>query len=176
MEEKQKEPMPVVAQPEPEKELYTWKAPSRLYKKRSREFYSTVAALVVLLSVILLFAKDILLIGVIISFGFVAYALASVKPDSVEHVLTNKGVRTMKKLYQWSWLGQYWWEEKWKQQVLHVRLPGQFPGELILLLGEGDKEQIDGVVTKYLIKQKPEPTWFDKAAKWLQEKVPLESD
>jgi hypothetical protein len=54
----QPEPMQVVTQPEPEKELYGWSAPSRPYKKRSREFYSTVAALVILLSVIFMFAKD----------------------------------------------------------------------------------------------------------------------
>jgi hypothetical protein len=45
-----------------------------------------------------------------------------------------------------------------------------------LLLGEGDKEVIEEIMSKYLIKQKPEATWFDKAAKWIQEKVPLESD
>ena len=71
----QKEPMPVVAQPEPEQSLYSWKAPARLYKKRSREFYSTVAALVILLSVILMFAKEFLLIGVILALGFDVLAL-----------------------------------------------------------------------------------------------------
>jgi hypothetical protein len=169
-------PMPVVTQPEPEKELYSWKAPSRPYKKRSREFYSTVGALVILLSVILMFAKEFLLIGVIVAFGFVAYALASVKPELITHLITNKGVRTLEKLHPWTWMGQFWWEEKWKQHVLHIRVPGQFPGELIMVLGEGEKERIDQIMSKYLIKQKPEPTWFDKAAKWLQEKVPLESD
>lgn len=174
--EKTPEPMPVVNQPEPEKELYRWQAPARLYKKRSREFYSTVAILVLLLSLILLFAKEILLIGVILSLGFVAYVLATVVPEKVTHHLSNKGVRTGGKLYPWGWIMQYWWEEKWKQKVLHMRLPGQFPGELILLLGEGDKEEIELVVAKYLVKQKPEATWFDRAAKWLQEKVPLESE
>jgi hypothetical protein len=173
---RQPEPMQVVTQPEPEKELYGWSAPSRPYKKRSREFYSTVAALVILLSVILMFAKEILLIGVIVAFGFVAYALASVQPDTISHTITNKGIRTLGKFFPWIWMGQFWWEEKWRQTVLHIRVPAQFPGELILLLGEGEKEKIEEIMSKYLIKQKPEATWFDKAAKWIQEKVPLESD
>ena len=170
-----KEPMPVVAQPEPEKELVTWKAPSRLFKKRNREFYSTVAALVILLSVILLFAKEFLLIAVILSLGFVSYALASVEPDTVTHTFTNKGIRTGERLYLWSTISRYWWEDKWSQKVLNLENPGQFPGKLILILGKGDKKKIDSILTKYTVKDKPLPTPMDKAAKWLQEKVPLET-
>jgi predicted DNA-binding transcriptional regulator len=91
------EPIPVVSQPEPEKDLYSWTAPSRPFKKRNREFYTTIATLVILLSVILLFAKEFLLIGVILSFGFVSYVLATVPPGKVSHRLTNKGIRTGEK-------------------------------------------------------------------------------
>jgi len=170
------EPQPVVSQPVPEKTLYTWKAPSRLFKKRSREFYSTIGALVLLLSIILFFAKEFLLIGVILAIGFVSYVLASVPPDSVEHILTNKGIRTGGKLYPWQILGRFWWQDKWKQTYVNIEAPGQIPGSLILLVGEGDKAEIDQIVKTYLINEKPAPTWFDNAAKWLQEKVPLESE
>jgi hypothetical protein len=57
-----------------------------------------------------------------------------------------------------------------------VENPLQFPGRLTMLLGHGDKDQLDLLMKKYLVNQKPEPTWFDNAAKWIQEKVPLESD
>lgn len=170
------EPIPVVSQPEPEKELYTWEAPSRPFKKRNREFYTTVGALVILVSVILLFAKEFLLIGVILSLGFVTYVLATVPPHPLTHRLTNKGIRTTDKLFLWPTMGRYWWESKWRQEMFLVEVPGQFPGRLTLLLGKGDKTTIDKVMDKYLIKQKPPPTWFDKAADWLTKKVPLETD
>lgn len=169
------EPMRVVQQPEPERELYAWQAPARLFKKRNREFYSTVAAIIFLVSVILLFAKEFLLIAVILALGFVSYMLSSVEPEEVDHRLTNKGVRTSGKLYRWQQLGRFWWEDKWNQQVMHVELPFQFPGELILLLGKGDKEAIEEIASQYLINEKPESTWVERAAQWLQEKVPLES-
>jgi hypothetical protein len=175
MEKKSTEPTPVVTQPTPETELYSWGAPERLYKKRNREFYSTVAALVILLSVILLFAKEFLLIAVIMSFGFVSYALASVKPGNTTHKMTNRGVRTAGRIYQWHMISRHWWETKWKQDILHIEMPGQFPHKLLLLLGNGDKKKIESVLSKYSVKDKPPPTWLDKSADWLQKKVPLES-
>lgn len=169
-------PIPVVSQPEAERELYAWVAPSRLYKKRNREFYTTVGALVFLISIILLFAKEFLLIGVIFSLGFVSYVLASIKPEQVTHQLTNKGIRTSGKLYFWPTMSRFWWEDKWKQTLLHLLLPGQYPGSVILLLGDGNKKQIEEITSRYLVKEKPAPTWIDNASKWLQEKVPLESE
>jgi hypothetical protein len=169
------EPVPV-QQPVPESEIYTWKAPSRVFKRRSREFYSTVGALVLLLSVILFFAKEFLLIGVILAMGFVSYVLASVPPETIEHTFTNKGIRTDNKLFPWGELGRYWWGEKWKQEYVTIEAPGKVPGILILVLGEGGKNTIDETIKKYLINEKPPATWFDNAAKWLQEKVPLESE
>jgi hypothetical protein len=171
-----KEPIPVISQPEPEKELYTWQAPSRPFKKRNREFYTTVGALVILISVILVFAKEFLLVGVILSLGFVTYVLATVPPTAIHHRLTNRGVRNMDKIWLWQQLGRYWWETKWGQPQLLIESPTQFPGRLTLLLGQGDKNAIDNICNKYLVHQKPEPTWFDKASKWLSDKVPLESD
>ena len=170
------EPQPVVAQPIPERVLYTWTAPSRIFKRRSREFYTTVGALVLLLSIILFFAKEFLLIGVILAVGFVSYVLASVPPESVEHIFTNKGVRTGEKLYLWQVLGRFWWVEKWHQTYITIETPGRIPSVLILLVGEGNKDEINSIVRTYLINDKPQPTWIDKAAKWLQEKVPLESE
>ncbi len=172
----QQAPVPVVTQPEPERELLAWEAPSRPFKKRSREFYTTVAALVVLLSVILALAREFLLIGVIMSFGFFAYVLASVPPLKIGHRLTNKGVRSGQQLYLWQQMGRYWWDEKWGAKLLSIELPAQFPGRLQLLLGESNKKDLEEILSKYLIKQKPEPTWIDKASKWLQEKIPLESE
>ena len=112
----------------------------------------------------------------IVSFGFVTYVLASIKPEKVTHLLTNKGIRTGEKLFFWPTMNRYWWEEKWHQKLLHAQTPDQFPGSVILLLGDGDENQIEEVIGRYLVKEKPTPTWIDNASKWLQEKVPLESE
>ncbi|OGV90621.1 hypothetical protein A2783_05650 [Microgenomates group bacterium RIFCSPHIGHO2_01_FULL_45_11] len=170
------EPSRVVVQPEPEKTLLTWKAPARLFKKRNREYYSTIAVIVVLLCVILLFAKEFLLIAVILSLAFVAYVLASVAPSEVEHKITNKGIRTGERFYLWSMLGRFWFEDKWGQEMLLVENLSGFPGRLTFLLAvEIKKEELEKILSARIVKEKPALTAIDKAAKWLQEKVPLDS-
>lgn len=173
---KTEEPLKVVNQPEPEETLLSWRSPVRLYKKRDREYFTTIGVIVILLSVILLFAKEFLLVGVILALAFVSYALASVPPPKVDHLITNKGIRSGDKLYPWQTLGRFWFEEKWKQESLLVENLNGFPGRLALLLTDQvDKKKLMKEMSARLLKQKPTPSPVDKAAKWLQDKVPLES-
>ncbi len=41
---------------------------------------------------------------------------------------------------------------------------------------EGSKDnEVEKVMEKYLLFEKPQATWMDKTAKWVQEKFPLEN-
>src|SRR3989344_3962647 len=88
------EPVSMVVVPEEAKTLFAWKAPLRPFKKRDREYYTTVGAIVFLVAVILFFLKEWLLIGVVVALAFVSYVFASVPPGEDEHMVTNKGIRT----------------------------------------------------------------------------------
>lgn len=171
------EPARVAVQPEPEKTLVSWEAPVRHFKKRNREYFTTIAVIVVLVSVILLFAKEFLLIAVILSLAFVSYALASVPPGHVIHTITTKGIRTGERLYRFEVLGRFWFEEKWGQWSLLVEHLDGFPTHLTLLLSaEVTEAELDRHLGAYLVKEKPTPSWMDRAAQWLQKKVPLETE
>ena len=50
-----------------EKVLFEWEAPERAYKKRDRDFWITIIAILVLVSVILFLVKEFFLIGALIS-------------------------------------------------------------------------------------------------------------
>ncbi len=156
------------------KTLLTWKSPARPFKKRDREYFTTIGAIVFLLAVILLFLKEWLLIAVIIALMFVAYILSSVPPEETEHKITTRGVFTGNRHYDWENLNKFWFSERWKQAILHVETKLRFPGQLTVLLGETDKEEIEKALSKYLTLEQPEPTWMDNAADWLAKKVPLE--
>jgi len=158
-----------------EEDLLRWSAPARPFKKRDREYYTTILAIVFLLVVILLFMKQWMLIAVLIAFAFVSYVLAAVPPENTEHKITSRGIRTGGKLYEWEDLNRYWFSEKWKQMILEVEVKTGFPGRLLMLLGEVDREILKEVLDKNLKFEKPEPVLIDKAAKWLADKVPLES-
>lgn len=159
-----------------EKILLTWKAPVRPFKKRDRDYYTTIAAIAFLVIVILAFLKEFLLIAVVIAFAFVSYVLAAVPPEETEHKLTNRGVRTADKLYRWGELQRYWLSERYGQEMIVVQTAMLFPGQLLLMLGEVDKEKVRKIVNERLPYEELEPTFLDRSAAWLSEKVPLEKE
>lgn len=159
--------------PIPEETILEWKAPNRPYKKRNRQYYTTVAAIVFLVSLILFFAGQFLPIAVVISVGFISYALSAVPPVEVTNKITTWGIRIEKQIFYWEELGRYWFETKLKQTVLYIET-ARFPNRITLLPGNITQQQLDQLLSEVLIKQKPEPTTYDKAAQWLQEKFPLD--
>ena len=156
-----------------EEDLYAWESPSRPFKKRDREFYSTIAVIVFLVSLILLFAGQFLLIAVVVSLAFVSYVLASVPPENVAHRITTHGLHTGTQFFFWEEMGRFWFTTKYKHDLLHLEI-AKFPGRAILLVDPEEKMKVRTILAKYLVQQTPLPTFLDKSADWLQEKVPLE--
>ena len=169
-------PTEVAVIPPPAKDLLAWESSARPFKKRGREYFTTIAAIVFLVSVILLFIKELLLIAVIIALMFVSYVLATVEPEKIKHKITTRGIKTGDKTYKWEDFSRFWFVEKWGHVILNIDLFRGFPSRLQLLLGNLKKTQLRKVIEKYLLYEKPEKTMMDKAGKWLQEKVPLETE
>lgn len=159
-----------------EEVLLAWQSPSRPFKKRQKEFYTTIVAIVFLLAVILFFAKEFLLIAAILALAFVAYVLATIPPEDVEHKIMDKGLESAGHFYKWEELVSFWFGERWGQPLLFLQTRLRFPGRLVLLTDSQDREKIRTILVKYLtFQEKPEKNWMDDAAKWLAEKIPLET-
>ncbi len=163
--------------PEQEQQLLlSWQSPSRPFKKREKEFFTTIGAIVFLLVVILVFIKEFLLIGAIIALAFVAYVLATVPPEQVEHSITTKSLVSAGHEYKWEELTGFWFAEKWSQPILLVQTKMKFPGRLVILYALPEQQKIKELLSKYIqFFEKPEKNWMDDAAKWLGDKVPLEN-
>jgi hypothetical protein len=161
---------------EKERTLLSWKAVARPHKKRSRDFFTTIGAIVFLLSIILAFFQEFFLIGVVWAVAFFSYVLAKTEPERVEHQLTTRGVKMGENKYWWNELARFWFEEKWGEKILMIDMFRTFPGRLMMLLGSVPEEQIRKIMERRVMHDKPEDTFVDKATKWLQEKVPLEED
>ena len=162
------------AKPVELKTLIKWQAPMRPFKKRDREYYTTIAAIVFLLAVILLFLKEWLLIAVIVAMMFVAYVLATVKPEMSEHEINTRGVVTGEKTYKWAELERFWFSKKWQDTILHIDTNIKFPGRLMMLVNDADEKKMKEALAKYVQFEVPEETFMDRSSKWLQDKVPLE--
>ncbi len=162
-------------QREPLKTLLTWRAPIRPFKRRGREFFTTIGAIVFLLVLILLFLKEWLLIAVIIALMFVSYVMATVEPETVEHQITNRGIVTGGRSYHWEEMDRFWISEKLNQKILNVTNLVRLPRILQLLLSEVDETQVKKILSQYLPAEELEKNWVDKASDWLSRRVPLES-
>ncbi len=154
--------------------LLIWMAPSRLFKKRSRDFFSTIGTIALLMVIILVFFKEWLLIMVIIAMIFAAYVLATNQPGKIEHKITNRGLITGGKNYRWNDLFSFWFEQRLGQEILHVETRLRSPRRLMLLLSEVEKAKVKKLLVDYLPLEEPEKTWLDKAGNWLSQKFPLE--
>ena len=159
---------------EERKEVYlTWNSPSRLFKKRDREYFTNVGAIVFLLIIILVFAREFLLIAAVVSIVFLIYVLSTVPPENVEHRITNLGIESAGHFYRWEQLGEFWFEEQWGQVLLKLR-PIMGP-HIIILLADQDKAHVRELVAKHIpFREQPEKNWVDNAASWLTKKIPLE--
>src|SRR3989344_2388837 len=82
---------------EPEKDLHSWKAPSRPFKKRGREFWVTVLSIAALLAFVLFLAEGVMPVILIISLVFLFYVLSTVTPEEIEYKITNRGVKVADK-------------------------------------------------------------------------------
>ena len=72
-------------------------------------------------------------------------------------------------------MGRYWFTKKYKHVILNVETV-KFPFRMILLLDENMKAQVDKIMDNYLVQETPAPSMFDKAADWIQEKVPMDRE
>jgi hypothetical protein len=153
--------------------LLAWSSPSRLFKKRDKEYFTNVGAIVFLLIIILIFAREFLLIAAVVSIVFLIYVLSTVPPEEVTHRITNLGIESAGHYYRWEELSEFWFEEQWGQTILVLRpILGT---RIIILLATQDKTLVRKLIAEYIpFRENPEKSWVDNASSWLSKKIPLE--
>lgn len=161
-------------QEQKEEEVYlAWVSPSRLFKKRDREFFVNILAIVFLLSVILVFVREFVLIATVLSIVFLIYVLSTVPPEDVKHRVTSLGIESAGHFYRWEEFADFWFDEQWGQNMVVLR-PFMSP-RIIVLLGDQKKDKVRELVARHIpFREEPDRSWVDNAARWISEKIPLE--
>ena len=161
---------------DPVKTYLSWTAPSRPYRQKNRSYYTTIAIIVTLLILISFLAREYLLIGVILALAFVTYVLGFVPPEDVEYKISGQGITIGDHFYFWDDLDSFWLSEKEGHRVLHILTSLRFPGQLMIILGDSDEEQVKKVVARYLpFHEIPPKSLMDNWAESLQKHFPLEN-
>jgi len=162
-----------IPKPKPEEIVFEWRSLSRPFKQHKRQHYSTIIIIVFLISLILFFAGQFLPIGVVIAVTFVYYVMSTVAPGEVLNKITTLGLRQEDQLYYWEELGRFWFNQRYGQKMLQVEV-ARFPYRLTLMLDTAEETQLEEILSRVLLKEKPKATAFEKASAWLQEKIALE--
>lgn len=157
--------------------ILEWSAPGRPFKKRSRQYYLTSLLIMLLVEFILFLFSQYLLMLVVASFVFVAFALVSVAPSNFKYRISSEGVTVEDHFFLWQELYDFYFKKREGIDVVHIRTHSFIPGELTLTLGSTNREHVKSALLPYLpYREFVRPTFMDKSADWLTKNFPLEKE
>lgn len=155
--------------------LLSWSAPGRPFQQKAREYFLNILIIVLLIEVILFLFGQYILMILVLSVMFVAYALASVAPHNFHFKVTTEGVQVEDHFFLWQELYDFYFQKRNGEDVLLIRTKAYFPGELTLTLGDVHKNHVRDVLVSYLpFREYVKPTFQEKAGHWLEKNFPLD--
>ena len=159
------------------KTLLAWTAPGRPFRKRTRQYYLTSLLITLLVEIILFLFSQYLLMVVVASLVFVAFALATIPPSPFHYKISTEGITIEDHFFLWQELYDFYFRKREGIEVLHVRTHSFLPGELTITLGDVDREHIKSVLLSYLpFREVIKSTFMEKSADWLTTNFPLEKE
>ncbi|MGB9882947.1 MAG: hypothetical protein ACPLRN_00295 [Microgenomates group bacterium] len=158
--------------------LFSWRAPLRPYKKKSRLIIRFYFGLAFLLSAIVFFFGDKILIIPIWATLFLFYVLTITPPPEVENKITTFGIDSAGVVVRWESLSHFYFEKKFGFYVLTVVSHGPYFFHLYLVVPNEDiKNKLITILSNYLFYQeKPQKTLVDKMITFLSNLIPDEEE
>ena len=155
--------------------LLSWHAPGRPFRKRGKEYYISSLLIMLLVEIILFLFSQYMLMLVVVSFVFVAFALVTVPPHDFSYRISTEGITVEDHFFLWQELYDFYFKKREGIEVLHVRTHALIPGELTITLGTIDKEELKSILLPYLpYREVIRSTFMEKSGDWLSRNFPLE--
>jgi hypothetical protein len=159
------------------KTLLSWEAPGRPFRERGKEYFASSMLLMLLIEVVLFLFQQHMLMLVVLSLVFVAYALATTPPTSFKYRISTEGLTIEDHFYLWQELYDFYFKKRDKIDTVHIRTLDLIPGELIIPLGTIEKEKVQSILVQYLpYREVIRPTFIEKSGDWLSRTFPLEKN
>lgn len=158
----------------PSRVLLTWKAPERLFKKKSREFYRKIIVIIIFFMLLLLIIKEFILIALLAVFFFVVYVFHTIPPKTIQHEITTNGINyASEHKYSWTELDSFFIEKKDGVNILNVNTVKTFPGRLFMILGdEVSSAEVSELLNRYIsVTENPELTMMDKMVSAISKRI-----
>ncbi len=157
--------------PELEKDLVTWVAPARPFKRRDKQFYVTTISIAGMVCLILFLAEGAMPVILIISLIFLYYVMSTVAPDDIEYKITSKGVKVGGRRTDWQSLGRFWFSKRFDSDLLIIET-NMIPNRMELVIKSENKDEIEKNLKEYLVEEEISPSNLDRAVDWFSKKLP----
>lgn len=154
--------------------VFSWKAPLRAYKRRSNSILRFYVALALLLSLIVFFFGDKVLLVPILTLLFLFYVLTITPPPEVENLITTFGIETAGINVRWEFLSHFYYTKKFHFDVLTLVSNAPYYYHIFLIVpDERVKMQINAILSKHMMYvEKPHRNFTDKVLEWLTNLMP----
>jgi hypothetical protein len=156
---------------ESEKDLVTWVAPARPFKRRNREFYVTIIAIAAVVGLVLFLVEGFMPVILIISLVFLFYVLSTVEPEEIEYRVTNRGIYVAGRKTEWERLLRFWFSRRFDSQLLIIETFA-LPGRLEFVIDPGKKADIRKNLLDYISEEETPASGLDRAANWFSKRLP----
>lgn len=159
-----------ITRSEPEKKLFSWRAPARPFKRRDRQFWVRLLTIAGVFGLILFLIEGVMPVILIISLLFLFYILSTVEPEEIEYTITNRGVKISDQTIDFFSINRFWFAKRFGSEVLILETTNVF-GRLELMISEADVDKIRKTLSEYLNEEESSPARMDKVAGWVSKKI-----
>ncbi|OGK15430.1 hypothetical protein A2774_04990 [Candidatus Roizmanbacteria bacterium RIFCSPHIGHO2_01_FULL_39_12c] len=158
--------------------IFSWKAPLRPYKKRAALVLRFYLAVALLLSLIVFFFGDKILLIPIWAVLFLFYVLTITPPPEVENKITRFGIETTGITLRWESLSHFYFTERFGFYVLTmISHAPYFYHAYLVVPSEEIKKNLLLILSEHLVYQdQPQLSFTDKAINWFSQLIPDEEE
>ena len=134
--------------------LYTWEAPERVWKQKTRTWYVSYSLFFIIIIAFLALLGEFVLIVAILAFVFLWFIQGAVPPQIVETTITTLGIRTFNKLFRWRNIKKFWFSDKDDHKFLNLEVSEddnpRFTKRVSLVLKENSDQDIFEILIQYV--------------------------
>lgn len=158
--------------------VYSWQAPLRPYMKRSKKIMRFYLALTLLISLIVFFFGDRILLLPLWTLLFIFYVFTVTPPTEITHRISQFGVEVTGTTLRWEDLDHFYFFKRFGYDVLVLVTHPPFPYYSYLVVPTPEiKNKVFSLLSEHIIYQEEHRNSFtDKVIDWFTKLIPNEEE
>ncbi len=158
--------------------IFSWTAPIRPYVKRSKRTLRFYLALTFLLSLLVAFFGDMILLLPLWTLLFIFYVFTVTQPSEITHKINQFGVDTAGTNLRWETLDHFFFSKRFGYNILTLVTHPPYPYHAYLVLPtEETKKEVTKILAEHIVYQEePKKTFTDKLIDWFSKLVPNDEE